>query len=90
MFLRYLKPSGENNLESPDYGTNTSSSGRGEDEGETSGATSGEDVWGTPTSGGDYEEELVGESSTLSVSVCGTKVNESVTDTTFLIFYFDS
>lgn len=69
LFLRYLKPSGDNHLDSPpDPGTNTSSSGRGDDEGETSGATSGEEVWGTPTSGGEFEEELVGESSALSVS----------------------
>lgn len=68
LFLRYLKPSGDSHLESPEPATNTSSSGRGEDEGETSGATSGEDVWGTPTSGGEFEEEIGGENSTISVS----------------------
>ncbi|KAK6641785.1 hypothetical protein RUM44_013500 [Polyplax serrata] len=63
---RYFKPSGENNLESSDVGTNASSLTR-DDEGETSGATSGEEVWGTPTSGGDFDDDLAAESGTFSI-----------------------
>lgn len=50
----------------------TSTSLAGEDECETSGGTSGEDIWGTPTSG---DSELTSpilevENNTLQVSLC--------------------
>lgn len=51
---RYLRPS-ENQAQSDDtdYG---SLGGGADDECETSGATSGEEIWGTPTSGGELDE----------------------------------
>ncbi|CAG2064461.1 unnamed protein product, partial [Timema podura] len=51
---RYLRPTAESPPEQ-----NTTSCGTGElDECDTSVGTSGEEVWGTPTSGGDLDEEL--------------------------------
>jgi hypothetical protein len=57
---RYLRPTADSQQQPvsgdspPD--PNTASSG---DECSTSAATSGEEVWGTPTSGGEMDEELV-------------------------------
>ncbi|KAL1138817.1 hypothetical protein AAG570_008879, partial [Ranatra chinensis] len=52
----------------------TSTSLAGEDECETSGATSGEDVWGTPTSGG---SELTSPNTELSDSPVGTAADDA-------------
>ncbi|XP_069696401.1 uncharacterized protein PsGEF [Periplaneta americana] len=62
-FDRYLRPTAES-PQQPVRGDsppdpNTASSGGAEDECSTSAATSGEEVWGTPTSGGELDEELV-------------------------------
>jgi hypothetical protein len=68
-WVRYLRPTVETQQQ-PSCGDsqpdpNTTSSG---DECSTSAATSGEEVWGTPTSGGELDEELVFPS-TVSVSI---------------------
>ena len=49
---RYLRPTGS--TPGPPLGQPQG----GEDSGTTSGGTSGEDAWGTPTSGGDMDDDL--------------------------------
>ena len=75
-FYRYLRPTVDVQQqqqpargESPPDATTTSSGGA-EDECSTSAATSGEEVWGTPTSGGELDEELAfptGETTVVTV-----------------------
>ena len=61
---RYLRPTADiQQQQQPARGDSppdptTTSSGGAEDECSTSAATSGEEVWGTPTSGGELDEEL--------------------------------
>ncbi|XP_033610256.1 uncharacterized protein LOC111871707 isoform X3 [Cryptotermes secundus] len=82
MFLdRYLRPTADTQQQPvcgdspPD--PNTTSSG---DECSTSAATSGEEVWGTPTSGGELDEELVFPSAVLQESPADSTSSAGVGD----------
>lgn len=48
-----------------------------DEEGTTSGATSGDDIWGTPTSGGPDDESFTANSVITSSEICFSRTAES-------------